>query len=161
MPNVDEILTLKQQLSGTDSARHSHYDEMLDASHGNYYDRVMQQTWKKWQGIIYEPGSQSTGKKQVHIIVNLLPQIIEAKRALWSVLPEIRVPYRSLDEADIQMTDQLETVYRSLWDENRMGEKLGDGGWYAGLLGTCIFCVYPDMVAHRPRIVGRWATMSG
>lgn len=155
MPNVEEILMLKQQLAGGDAGRHTHYDVMLEASHGNYYDRVMQQTWKKWQGIIYEPGSQKSGKKQVHIIVNLLPQLIEAKRALWSVPPEIRVPYRSLDVADIKMTDQLETVLRSLWNENRMGEKLGDAGWYAGLLGTAVFCVYPDMVAHRPRIVVR------
>ena len=155
MLNTDDILTLKQQMYGSDSTRHQHYDEILDASHGNYYDRVMQSTWKKWQGIIYEPGEQKSGRKQIHIIVNLLPQIVEAKRALWSVMPQIRVPYRSLDDADVVMTDRLETVYRCLWDENRMGEKLGDGGWYAALLGTAVFCVYPDFVAHRPRIISR------
>ena len=155
MPNVEEILTLKQQLAGADSTRHSEYDVTLDATKGNYYDRVMNSTWKKWQGIIYEPGIPGSDKKQVHIVINLLNPIVEAKRALWSVMPEIRVPYKSLDAADIQMTDSLETVYRSLWNENRMGEKLGDGGWYAALLGTAVFCVYPDFVAHRPRIIAR------
>lgn len=155
MPNVDEILTLKQQMTGADGDRHTHYDTMLQASHGNYYDRVMQSTWQKWQGIIYEPGSTKTGKNQLHIIVNLLPQIVEAKRALWSVYPQIRVPYRSLDDADVQMSDQLETCYRYLWNYNRMGEKLGDAGWYAALLGTAVFCVYPDFVDHRPKIITR------
>lgn len=155
MLKTEDILTLKQQMYGNDSARHQHYDTILEASHGNYYDRVMQSTWKKWEGIVYEPGEQKTGRKQVHIIVNLLPQIVEAKRALWSVMPQLRVPYRSLDDADVGMSDKLETVYRCLWEENRIGEKLGDAGWYAALLGTAVFCVYPDFVAHRPRIIVR------
>ena len=155
MPSIEEILALKEQYVGSDASRHSEYDLTLDATKGNYYDRVMNQTWKKWQGIVYEPGTPKSDKKQVHIVVNLLNPIVEAKRALWSVVPEIRVPYRSLDDSDVRMTDQLETVYRALWHENRMGEKLGDGGWYAALLGTAIFCVYPDFVAHRPRIIVR------
>ena len=150
-----EIIKLKTQLEGDATERHSDYDVTLEATHGNYYDRVMAQTWKKWQGIIYEAGISTDDRRQVHVILNLLNPIVEAKRALWSVIPEIRVPYKSLDEADMQMTDNLETVYRCVWDENRIGEKLGDGGWYAALLGTAVFCVYPDFVAHRPRIIVR------
>ena len=152
---ASEVIKLKQQLEGDGTARHAAYDTVLDATHGNYYDRVMNQTWQKWQGIIYEPGSSATDKRQVHVVLNLLNPIIEAKRALWSVVPEVRVPYKSLDDADMQMTDALETVIRAMWAENRIGEKLGDAGWYAAALGTAVFCVYPDMVAHRPRIVVR------
>ena len=136
--------------------RHDHYNTMIDASHGNYWDRVLQETWRKWEGIIYEPANAAQGdKRQVHVVINLLPQIVEAKRALWSVMPQIRVPYRSLDDADMKMSDMLERTYSVLWNENRMGEKLGDGGWYAALLGTAVFCVYPDIVAKRPRVVAR------
>lgn len=155
MADATEIITLKTSMVGSDAPRHAHYDTILDASHGNYYDRVMSSTWKKWEGILYEPGNRPDGRKKLNIIVNLLPQIIEAKRALWSVVPQIRVPYRTLDDADVLMSDQLETAYRCLWQQNRMGEKLGDGGWYAALFGTAIFAVYPDMIAHRPTIVAR------
>lgn len=153
--SAEDVIRIKTQLEGDGSQRHSHYNDMLDASHGNYWDRVVQETWRRWEGIIYEPGYQSQDRRQVHIIVNLLPQIIEAKRALWSVMPQIRVPYRSLDDADVAMSDLLERSYRALWSWNRMGEKLGDGGWYAALLGTCVFAVYPDFVEHKPRVVVR------
>lgn len=152
---AEDVISVKTQLEGDGSARHKLYDETLQATHGNYYDRVMQSTWNKWQGIVYEPGVPGSDRRQVHIVINLLNPIVEAKRSLWSVVPQVRVPYRSLDDADLAMTDLLERTYRALWQENAIGEKLGDGGWYAALLGTAVFCVYPDFVAHRPRIVVR------
>jgi hypothetical protein len=152
---LSEIIALKAQLVGADASRHSHYDTMLDAAYGNYYDRIEQSMWQKWEGIVYERGTLADGRKKLRIVINLVPQIVEAKRALWSVLPQIRVPYRSLSADDVEMSDRLERAYRYLWQYNRIGEKLGDGGWYAGMLGTAVFCVYPDFVDKRPRIVCR------
>jgi len=151
----EDVVKLKNQLEGAGTSRHTHYDTVLAATHGNYYDRDLNETWQKWEGIIYEPGIEPDGRRKVHVVLNLLNPIIEAKRALWSVVPEVRVPYKSLDDADMQMTDSLETVIRSLWTKNRIGEKLGDAGWYAAALGTAVFCVYPDFVRHMPRIVVR------
>lgn len=154
--DAEAVLKIANTLIGDGTRRHDHYDDMLDASHGNYWDRVVGETWRKWEGIIYEPANASQGdRRQVRIIINLLPQIVEAKRALWSVMPQIRVPYRSLDDGDMRMSDMLERTYRALWKENRMGEKLGDGGWYGALLGTAVFCVYPDIVNKIPKVVCR------
>lgn len=153
--SAEDVIRTKVTLEGDGSARHDDYNTMLDASHGNYWDRVANETWKKWEGIVYEPGYPTQDRKQVHIIVNLLPQIVEAKRALWSVLPQVRVPYRSLDDADVAMSDLLERTYRAHWNRMRMGEKLGDAGWYAALLGTAVFAVYPDFVGHMPQVVVR------
>lgn len=152
---VAKILGIKAQLESDGGTRHTHYDEILEATHGRYYDRYVNETWQKWQGIVYEPSPSDSDRRQVHIVVNLLNPIVEAKRALWSVVPEIRVPYKSLDDADMRMTDTLERVYRALWHENRIGEKLGDGGWYAALLGTAVMMVYPDFEKKRPRLVAR------
>jgi hypothetical protein len=153
---LDEIMRVKTALEGDGSTRHDDYDSLVDATHGNYYDHIINATWKKWQGIIYETTKdRGAERNKVKVTVNLLNPIVEAKRSLWSVLPQIRCPYRDLSPEALTASDRLEKVYRYLWRENRMSELLGDGGWYNALLGTTIFGVWPDMINHRPQFVVR------
>jgi hypothetical protein len=154
---IEEIAQLKVQLEGEGTTRHADYDRLVEATHGSYHDRVITDTWKKWEGIVYETGfeNENGDRNKVRVTVNLLNPIIEAKRSLWSIIPSIRCPYKDLDPVSVANADKLETTLRWLWRESRIGEVLGDAGWYGALLGTSVLCVWPDFITKRPKIICR------
>ena len=157
MRTIEDIAQLKVQLEGDGTTRHSDYDKLVSATHGSYHDRVITDTWKKWEGIVYETSAENqTGdRNKVRVTVNLLNPIIEAKRSLWSMIPSIRCPYKDLSDPAVANSDKLEKTLRWLWRESRIGEVLGDAGWYGALLGTSIICVWPDFIEKRPKIICR------
>jgi hypothetical protein len=154
--DLEQIVQLKNLLAGDDAVRHENYDTIIKATDGNYYDRISTTTAEKWQGILYDDRDDTRADHfRVKLTVNLLNPVIEAKRALWSVLPQIRCPYRDLEAESLINSDRLEQTYRYLWKKSRMGEVLGNAGFFCAQLGTTVLVVYPDFRAHRPKVVAR------
>lgn len=89
---------------------------------------------------------------ELDLVVNIVQTVIEQKRAMIGIVPNVHCQPKSYSDEDIKAAQTREKAILSIWDDCNIGQIMGDMGYHLGIYGTAVGVVYADSERHRPKM---------
>jgi hypothetical protein len=86
------------------------------------------------------------------MVVNVIQTVVEQKRAMIGVIPSVQCPPLDYGDESIRKAALREKAIMSIWSDCKIGQLMGDLGYYLSIFGTAVGVVYSDMMRMRPRM---------
>ena len=158
MPSASDVLSRCKKLESDGEARQLKLRRIEEAYGGDYQERRRKGYWRKlMRGGEFPAWYEDEKSQKLHIVVNLLRPMAEAKRGLIGKLPDERVPPPGTDIAAQLLADQNELILRAAWRESHMKRNYGDLGFYLPIHGSAVHGLDINFRTGRPEFVVRSA----